>query len=56
VFADGPFDKRQLDPAFVRERERLVTRGFARLRELQGLDLPIVEYPLPEVKMKWQAG
>ena len=56
VFAEGPFDKSQLDPAFGRERERLVTRGFARLRELQGLDLPIVEYPLPEVKMKWQAG
>ena len=27
VVVEGPFDKRQLDTAYVRERERLVTRG-----------------------------
>ena len=47
----GPFDKRQLDPAYVAERERLVTRGYRRLRELAGSEpVPIIEYPLPEVR------
>ena len=49
-WSKGPFDKRQLDPAYVAERERLVTRGYRRLRELAGLNLPIIEYPLPEVR------
>jgi hypothetical protein len=51
---DGPFDKRQLDPGFVRERERLVTRGWKRLKEVAGLGIPIIEYPLPEVRAKIQ--
>lgn len=50
VVTEGPFDKRQLDPAFVHQRELLVTRGWRRLREVQGQDLPILEYPLPEVR------
>lgn len=48
-FVDGDFDKRQLDPMYVAEREQLVTRGWKRLRELATLDLPIIDYPLPEV-------
>lgn len=52
VVAEGPFDKRQLDPRYVREREILVTRGWRRLRELAGLDLPLLDYPLPEVRAK----
>jgi len=47
---EDPFDKRQLDPLFVRQRETLVTRGWRRLHELAGLDLPILDYPLPEVR------
>ena len=47
---EGPFDKRTLDSAYVAERERLITRGYRRLRELAGLNLPIIEYPLPEVR------
>lgn len=47
---DGDFDKRSLDPKFARAREDLVTRGWRRLRELAGLDLPIADYPLPEVR------
>lgn len=47
---EGAFDKRQLDPAYVREREILVTRGFRRLKELVHLDLPVIDYPLPEVR------
>ncbi len=50
VIAEGPFDKRQLDPAYVRQREILITRGWRRLVELRGLDLPILDYPLPEVR------
>ena len=49
VVVEGPFDKRQLDPAFVRERQQLVTRGWRRLREVAHLEIPIIEYPLPEV-------
>lgn len=54
VVVQGPFDRRQLDAAFVREREQLVTRGYRRLQELQGLELPIIDYPLPEIKIKWR--
>ena len=52
MIAEGAFDKRQLDPAYVRERETLVTRGYRRLKELRGLDLPIIDYPLPEVRAR----
>ena len=49
LFLEGPFDKRQLDAAFVAEREVLITRGWRRLNEVVRLGLPIIEYPLPEV-------
>jgi hypothetical protein len=52
VVVEGAFDKRQLDEAFVREQERLVTRGWHRLKEIAGSNLPIIEYPLPEVMAK----
>lgn len=52
VAVEGAFDKRTLDPAFVREQETLVTRGYRRLRELMGLELPLLDYPLPEVRYK----
>jgi len=50
VAVTGPFDKRLLDWAFVQERELLVTRGYRRLKELRGLELPIIDYPLAEVR------
>ncbi len=49
VSVSGPFDKRLLDPEFVKTREELVTRGWRRLSELTSQPIPIVEYPLPEV-------
>lgn len=49
VVVEGPFDKRTLDALFVRQREQLITRGWRRLQEVVKLDLPIIEYPLPEV-------
>ncbi len=52
VVLEGDFDKRSLDPAFVAQRERLVTAGWHRLREVAGSDLPIIEYPLPEALAK----
>jgi hypothetical protein len=53
VIVEGPFDKRQLDPAFVRDQETLVTRGYRRLKEITKLGLAtIIEYPLPEVVSK----
>jgi hypothetical protein len=48
----GDFDKRTMDPAYVRERESLVTRGYRRLHEVAHLDLPIIDYPLPEVRAR----
>ena len=50
VTIEGSFDKRALDAAYVRERETLVTRGYRRLKEIAGLDLPIIDYPLPAVR------
>ena len=50
VSVDGPFAKDALDPEFVRQREDLVTRGYRRLKELVQSDVPIIEYPLPEVR------
>ena len=53
IVVEGPFDKRTLDPLYVRERETLVTRGWRRLRELAGQEgLPILDYPLPEVRAR----
>lgn len=56
VACEGSFDKRQLDEAFVRKREDLVTRGWRRLRQVKKLGVPITEYPLPEVIAKLRGG
>jgi hypothetical protein len=54
VVVEGDFDKRLLDPAFVARRERLLTRGWKRLKELAHLEeLSLLEYPLPEVREKF---
>jgi hypothetical protein len=49
VVVEGPFAKRNLDAADVRQREELLTRGWRRLQELQQLGIPVSDYPLPEV-------
>jgi hypothetical protein len=56
VEAAGEFDKRRLDPEFVRQREALVTRGWRRLVEVEGQDLPITEYPLREVRERYRGA
>jgi hypothetical protein len=50
---DGAFDKRQLDPTYVREQEMLVTRGFRRLKEILNTgETAIINYPLAEVRAR----
>ena len=50
------FSCSELDAAYVRQRRELVTRGWHRLHELarQTEELPIYEYPLPDVRGRWQ--
>jgi hypothetical protein len=48
--AEGSFDKRLLDAEYVRQQETLVTRGYRRLKEIAAIDLPILDYPLSEVR------
>lgn len=54
VLIEGYFDKRQLDPEFVATEEARVTRGYLRLLEIPTLNLTILEYPLPEVRARWE--
>lgn len=54
VVVEGYFGKAELDPAFVAEEEARVSRGYHRLFELREQELPITEYPLPEVRARWQ--
>jgi len=55
IVADGQFDKRQLDPDYVRQQETLVTRGWRRLRDVCSKEDAIINYPLPEVRARIQA-
>jgi hypothetical protein len=50
VRCEGVFAKEFLDPVFVAEEEARVTRGWRRLQEIPTLGIPIIEYPLPEVR------
>jgi hypothetical protein len=56
VTVEGPFDRRQLDVEYVTRRVTLVTRGFARLLELEALggDRDVTHYPLPEAIARYQ--
>jgi hypothetical protein len=46
VTCDGPFDKRNLDSAFVVDEEKRVTGGWRHLQNIPTLGLTIAEYPL----------
>ncbi len=54
VRCEGFFAKETLDPAFVAQEEARVTRGWRRLQEIPSLGIPIIEYPLPEVRQRWR--
>ena len=50
VVVQGPMSLENLDPEFVHERSRLITRGYQRLLEIAEWpgDRDLTEYPLPE--------
>jgi hypothetical protein len=50
VLCDGFFDKRLLDPDYVRGEEERVTHAWRRLQEIPALGLAIIDYPLPELR------
>ena len=51
IVVEGAFDKRQLDPAYVAEQERLVTRGWRRLKELAHREgVSLLDYPLEALR------
>ena len=52
VIVEGEFAKAKLDPDYVSERERLVTRGYKRLKVLKG-EGDILGFPLDHVKNSW---
>ncbi len=54
VVLNSDFGKQNLDPAYVRQRETLVTRGWCRLVEIEGSGVPVIDYLLPEFVAKWQ--
>ena len=54
VRCEGLFAKGALDPEWVAQEEARVTRGWGRLQDLPALGLPIIDYPLPEVRGRWQ--
>jgi hypothetical protein len=56
VHCSGAFAREGFDPAWAAEEEQRVTRAWRRLQEIPQLGLPILEYPLPEVRQAWQRG
>ena len=52
VRCEGFFAKEALDPAFVAQEEERVTRGWRRLQEIPSLGIPIIDYPLPELRAR----
>jgi len=54
VVVQGLFGKSELDPKFVAEEEARVTRGYLRLWEVLGKEIPITEYPLPGAADRWK--
>ena len=51
VVVDDEFGKQHLDADYVNERERLITLGWHRLKEILDLgEVSILEFPLPEVR------
>ena len=57
IYFDAHMGLVDLDKEFVAERRRLVTRGYARLLEINQWpgDRDITEYPLPDVIEKYKS-
>ena len=58
VRMEGTFARSALDPAYVAERAKLVTRGYERLLEIAATegDRDVTSYPLPEAIEKYRSG
>jgi hypothetical protein len=56
VRCESLFAKESLDAAWVALEEQRVTRGWRHLQQIPSLNIPIVEYPLPECRQRWQSG
>ncbi len=54
VVVEGLFGKSELDPDFVAEEEARVSRGYRRLLAILAEELVLTEYPLPEVRSRWE--
>ena len=50
VVVEGDFDKCSLESEYVTRQEELITRGWRRLGEILQLGLPVMDYPLPEIR------
>ena len=50
VLVEGPFDKRNQDPAEVARREARTTLAWRRLQEVRSLGIPISDYPLERME------
>lgn len=50
----GGSGKQNLDPQYVGQQQALVTRGWQRLREISGSEIAIIDYPLPEVRSRYE--
>ena len=55
IRCEGVFARDSLDGEWVAEEVQRVTRAWKRLQEIPSLGIPIVEYPLPEVRQRWQS-
>jgi len=57
VIVEGNFSKSELDSEYVQQRERLITRGWQRLKEIPKLgEISILEFPLPEIIEQMKSG
>jgi hypothetical protein len=55
VHCNNVFAKQNLDPTFVAQEEKRVTRGWRRLQEIPKLSLATIQdYPLSEVIARWK--
>ena len=54
VKCEGAFAKETLDPGYVSEEEVRVSGAWRRLQEIPTLGIPILDYPLPEVRERWR--
>jgi hypothetical protein len=54
VKCDDVFAKEGLDAEWVAEEEHRVTAGWRRLQLIPTLNIPIIDYPLPDVRRRWQ--